>query len=255
LTIEATISAREAERNRNLAPTGGLPTLDCPMARTLRLITVLLAAATLLLPAVARAAGPRATRSALGAQMRSAGAGSGALAIDLDSGREIFASRPDVPRMPASVNKLFTTSTALTLYGPAGHLTTSALGDVAVDPGGVLNGNLYLHGGGDPSFGSLQLSELVDQLVVDQGLRFITGRVIGDETAFDARRGPPSEGFRTTFEVGGPLSALTFNRGRTGKRRPYFQASPARFVARELDRRLRREGVVTGGAARAGRAP
>ena len=52
--------------------------------------------------------------------MRSAGAGSGALAVDLDSGRQIFASRPDVPRMPASVNKLFTTSTALTLYGPTG---------------------------------------------------------------------------------------------------------------------------------------
>ena len=255
MTIEATIAAREAERNRNLTPTGGLPTLDCPMARTLRLIAVLLAAATLLLPAAARAAGPRATRSALGAQMRSAGAGSGALAVDLDSGRQIFASRPDVPRMPASVNKLFTTSTALTLYGPTGHLTTSALGDVGVDPGGVLNGNLYLHGGGDPSFGSLQLSELVDQLVLDKGLRFITGRVIGDETAFDARRGPPSEGFRTTFEVGGPLSALTFNRGRTGKRRPYFQASPARFAARELDRRLRSHGVITGGAARAGRAP
>ena len=38
--------------------------------------------------------------------------------------------------------------------------------------------------------------------MLDQGLREITGRVIGDETAFDALRGPPSEGFRTTFEVG-----------------------------------------------------
>jgi D-alanyl-D-alanine carboxypeptidase/D-alanyl-D-alanine-endopeptidase (penicillin-binding protein 4) len=223
------------------------------MARMLRLIAVLLAAATLL-PAAARAAGPSATRSALASQMRASGAGSGALAVDLGSGREIFASRPDVPRMPASVNKLFTTSTALTLYGPTGHLTTSALGDVGIDPGGVLIGNLYLHGGGDPSFGSAQLAELADQLVLG-GLREVTGRVIGDETAFDARRGPPSEGYRTTFEVGGPLSGLTFNRGRTGKRRPYFQASPARFVARELDRLLRRRGVVTGGAPRAGRAP
>ena len=124
----------------------------------------------------------------------------------------------------------------------------------------MLNGNLYLHGGGDPSFGSLQLSELADQLLLDQGLREITGRVIGDETAFDARRGPPSEGFRTTFEVGGPLSALTFNRGRTGKRRPYCQASPARFAARELDRaaaepRRRRPAAPRGPGARRGALP
>ena len=240
LTIAPTIAAREAERNRNFAPTGGLPTLDCPMARTLRLIAVLLAAATLLLPAAAHAAGPRATRAALASQMRA-----GRRRVGRAGGRPRQRARrssrrgPTSPRMPASVNKLFTTSTALTLYGATGHLTTSALGDVGVDPGGVLNGNLYLHGGGDPSFGSLQLSELADQLVLDQGLREITGRVIGDESAFDALRGPPSEGYRTTFEVGGPLSALTFNRGRTGKRRPYFQASPARFAAREFDKALR----------------
>ncbi|MDP9135269.1 MAG: D-alanyl-D-alanine carboxypeptidase/D-alanyl-D-alanine-endopeptidase, partial [Actinomycetota bacterium] len=157
-------------------------------------------------------------------------------------------------RTPASVNKLFTTATALTLYGADGHLTTRALGDVGVDPGGVLIGNLYLRGGGDPSFGSRQAAELADRLVLDEGLREVTGRVIGDETAFDSLRGPPSEGYRTTFEVG-PLSALTFNRGRSGKRRPYFQVNPARFAAREFDRALRRRGVLIGGAARNGRTP
>ena len=224
------------------------------MARTYRLIAVLLAAAALL-PAAAQAAGPNGTRKALASQMRSAGGGSGALAIDLDSGSQIFATRPDVPRMPASVNKLFTTASALSLYGPEGHLTTGVLGDGVVDPGGLLAGNLYVHGGGDPTFGTRQLAELADTLVQDQGLREITGRVIGDESAFDTRRGPPSEGYRTTFEVGGPLSALTFNRGRTGKRRPYFQTNPGRFVAQQLDRALRRRGVAVDAAPRAGRTP
>jgi D-alanyl-D-alanine carboxypeptidase/D-alanyl-D-alanine-endopeptidase (penicillin-binding protein 4) len=224
------------------------------MARTYRLIAVLLAAAALL-PATAQAAGPNGTRRALASQMRSAGGGSGALAIDLDSGSQIFATRPDVPRMPASVNKLFTTASALSLYGPEGHLTTGVLGDGAVDPGGLLAGNLYVHGGGDPSFGTRELAELADTLVQVQGLREITGRVIGDESAFDTRRGPPSEGYRTTFEVGGPLSALTFNRGRTGKRRPYFQTNPGRFVAQQLDRALRRRGVAVDAAPRAGPTP
>ena len=223
------------------------------MARTLHLIVVLLAAAALL-PAGAQAAGPAGTRAVLASQMRSAGGGSGALAVDLDTGREIYGSRPDTARTPASVNKLFTTATALTLYGVEGHLTTRALGDVGVDASGLLIGNLYLRGGGDPSFGSAQAAALADRLVLDEGVREITGRVIGDETAFDSLRGPPSEGYRTTSEVG-PLSALTFNRGRSGKRRPYFQVNPARFAAREFERALRRRGVTTGAAARSGRTP
>ncbi|HYH88299.1 MAG TPA: D-alanyl-D-alanine carboxypeptidase/D-alanyl-D-alanine-endopeptidase [Solirubrobacteraceae bacterium] len=223
------------------------------MARMLHLIVALLLVAALA-PAAAQAAGPAATRSALASQMRSAGGGSGALAVDLDTGRQIYRSRADTARTPASVNKLFTTSAALSLYGVDGHLTTRALGDVGVDPGGVLIGDLYLRGGGDPSFGSRQAGELADRLVTHEGLREVTGRVIGDESAFDSLRGPPSEGYRTTFHVG-PLSALTFNRGRSGKRRPYFQVSPARFAAREFDRALRRRGVVTGAAPRTGRTP
>jgi serine-type D-Ala-D-Ala carboxypeptidase/endopeptidase (penicillin-binding protein 4) len=217
----------------------------------LRLI-VALALVAALAPAAALAAGPAATRAALASQMRFAGGGSGAFAVDLDSGRTIYASRADTARTPASVEKLYTTSTALTLYGVDGHLTTSALGDVGVDPGGVLIGNLYLRGGGDPNFGARQAAELADELVLEGGLREITGRVIGDESAFDSLRGPPSEGYRTTNEVG-PLSALTFNRGRTGARRPYWQRSPPLFAARAFARALKRRDVVIGGAARAGR--
>jgi D-alanyl-D-alanine carboxypeptidase/D-alanyl-D-alanine-endopeptidase (penicillin-binding protein 4) len=214
-------------------------------------LTVALLLAAALMPAAALAGGPAATRAALASQMRHAGGGSGALAVDLDSGRTIYALRADTARTPASVEKLYTTSTALTLYGVDGHLTTQLLGDVGVDPGGVLIGNLYLRGGGDPYFGERQAAELADQLVLDTGLREITGRVIGDESAFDSLRGPPSEGYRTTNEVG-PLSALTFNRGRTGARRPYWQKSPPLFAARAFARALKRRHVVIGGAARAG---
>ena len=221
------------------------------MARTLHLTVALLIVAALM-PAAALAGGPAATRAVLASQMRQAGSGSGAFAMDLDSGRTIFASRADTARTPASVEKLYTTSTALTLYGVEGHLTTRVLGDVGVDPAGVLIGNLYLRGGGDPNFGEREAAVLADQLVLDDGLREITGRVMGDESAFDTLRGPPSEGYRTTNEVG-PLSALTFNRGRTGARRPYWQKRPPLYAARAFERALKRRDVVIGGAARTGR--
>src|SRR4051794_36038090 len=223
------------------------------MARTLYLIVALLLVGALA-PAAAQAGGPAATRAALASQMRYAGSGSGALAVDLDSGRTIYSKRADTGRTPASVEKLYTTSTALTLYGVDGHLTTRLLGDVGVDPGGVLVGNLYIRGGGDPYFGAAQAAALADQLVFQSGLRQITGRVIGDESAFDSLRGPPSEGYRTTDDVG-PLSALTFNRGRTGARRPYWQASPPLTAARAFRRELGRRKVTVGRAARTGAAP
>ncbi len=78
--------------------------------------------------------------------------------------------------------------------------------------------------------------------------------MIGDETAFDGLRGPPSEGFRTSSYVG-PLSALTFNRGFTGRRRPLFQARPPLFAAKALTTALRRRGVTVRRSARSGATP
>ena len=77
---------------------------------------------------------------------------------------------------------------------------------------------------------------------------------MGDESAFDGRRGPPSSGYRVSSDVG-PLSALSFNRGRTGKRRPYFQVSPALFAAQAFQRALRRRGIHVGRAAQTGDTP
>ena len=54
-------------------------------------------------------------------------------------------------RIPASVNKLYTTSAALLLYGADGQLTTEVLG-AGADRGRRPEGDLYLRGGGDPSF-------------------------------------------------------------------------------------------------------
>jgi D-alanyl-D-alanine carboxypeptidase/D-alanyl-D-alanine-endopeptidase (penicillin-binding protein 4) len=93
------------------------------------------------------------------------------------------------------------------------------------------------------------------RLVVEEtGLQEVTGRLVGDESAFDARRGPPSSGYNTSGYVG-PLSALAFNRGLTGVIRPYFQASPGLFATQAFERALKAEGVAFGGKPRMGAAP
>lgn len=219
------------------------------MARLLALVTLAVA----LLPSAAHAAGPTATQRALAREMSRTSQFSGAYVVDLGSGREIYAAKPDVERMPASVEKLYTSAGALLRYGPDGRLTTEVLADTLPDESGTVSGNLVLRGGGDPTLDAGALSALAGQ-IAQGGLQRVTGRVIGDESEFDAFRGVPSSNFRLTSEVG-PLSALSYNRGRTGQARPYYQSSPARFAAQAFERALERRGVRIAGSARSGLAP
>ena len=219
-----------------------------PMAR---LVLTLCLLAALVAPAAAHAAGRQGTVSALAAQMRQAGAGSGAYVVDLQTGRKLYSNRGGTPRMPASVEKLYTSAAALIRMGPTARLATEALTETA-PAGGVVKGDLYLRGSGDPNFDVVDSSKLAQQ-VAQAGITEVTGRVVGDESAFDSRRGVPSSGFALSSDVGGPLSALTFNRGRTGRSYPYWQNRPANFTATFFTKQLRHLGVDVRGGARRGR--
>jgi D-alanyl-D-alanine carboxypeptidase/D-alanyl-D-alanine-endopeptidase (penicillin-binding protein 4) len=128
---------------------------------------------------------------------------------------------------------------------PEGRLHTDALATEPIDLAGVLDGNLYLRGGGDPTLTLPELDRLAVELVADAGLAEITGQVLGDESAFDTLRGVPSSRYQTSAYVG-PLGALVVNRGRTGRVRPYWQASPADWAADAFVSSLRRAGVRVG---------
>jgi D-alanyl-D-alanine carboxypeptidase/D-alanyl-D-alanine-endopeptidase (penicillin-binding protein 4) len=217
-------------------------------------IALLAAALCALLAPAAHAAGPATTQQVLERAMAQAGSGSGAYVVDLDTGQALFDEDGSVPRVPASVEKLYTSATALIRYGAEGTLSTNLHADAAPDALGAIAGNLYLRGGGDPTFNAAAAGRLADALIDGTGLTEVQGRVIGDESAFDGLRGPPSEGFRTSIWVG-PLSALTYNRGFTGRRRPLFQARPPLFAAKAFTKALRRRGVAVRRSARAGVMP
>jgi len=196
-------------------------------------------------------------RLALAGQMRAAGARSSALVVDLHNGRTLFALRADTARLPASNEKIFTTSTALVRFGPSGRLSTRVLGDGALQDDGTYRGNLYLRGGGDPTFGSssfirraygtgASLSDLVARLEA-LGIARVSGAVYGDETYFDAFRGGPSTGFAFDPYIGGTLSGLAFNRGLTSSRGTAVQQRPGGFAADQLARALRAAGVPVSG--------
>lgn len=163
---------------------------------------------------------------ALNSGMRLVGPYSGAYVQDLTTGQVLFSDNAQVPRLPASVQKLYTTSTALASFGPNGTLqtTVSGLGQM-VD--GTFSGTLYLRGGGDPTFGSTgfdkaeyggtgaTIQQLVANLVARTGLREFDGSVVADASMFDSLRGTAPTGFGPSLELEGELSALSFDRGYT----------------------------------------
>lgn len=187
---------------------------------------------------------------------------SGAYVYDLTTATPLFSERAQDPRPPASVEKLYTATTALELMGPDATLSTTVLGSGHLGARGRWEGSLYLHGGGDPTFGSAAfvaghyggegatVSELA-ALVKAAGIRSVTGAVNGDESYFDSLRGEPASGYAFDPELEGNLSALAFNRGATGARGGAH--APAAYAALQLRGALRADGVTVhgGGAATA----
>src|SRR3954453_17136986 len=130
------------------------------MARLTTFIVLLMLA----LAPSARAAGLATTQRVLGRAMARAGGSSGAYVVDVNRRQVIYAAKPDVPRLPASVEKLYTSASALLLCGPAGALTTSGLPTALPDATGTIVGDVVLHGAGDPTFGTAAAAALAQRL-------------------------------------------------------------------------------------------
>ena len=75
---------------------------------------------------------------------------------DSQTGKAISQHNPNTLATPASVTKLFTTSTALELYGGDYRFATTLETDGTLLPDGTLQGNLYIVGTGDPTMGSFK---------------------------------------------------------------------------------------------------
>ena len=74
--------------------------------------------------------------------------------VNLTDGETVFRWREHRARILASNTKLFTTAAALARFGTEGTLGTEVRGAGALDEDGVWRGDLYLRGGGDPTFGT-----------------------------------------------------------------------------------------------------
>lgn len=115
-------------------------------------------------------------------------------AIDTRTGEVLVAVNSGKALAPASCLKLVTSATALSRLGSDFQFETRLEFDGKITPEGILRGNLYVTGGGDPTLGSGRIDSVLDwpdllaswaDAVQAFGIRKISGNIIGDDTWFD----------------------------------------------------------------------
>ena len=101
-----------------------------------------------------------------------------------------LAWRAQVPVNPASIMKLVTTYAGLDLLGPAFTWTTPVYVDGPIR-NGVLQGNLYIKGQGDPKL-VIERLWLLLRRVQGLGIQAIEGDIVLDRSAFEAIEADPN---------------------------------------------------------------
>jgi D-alanyl-D-alanine carboxypeptidase/D-alanyl-D-alanine-endopeptidase (penicillin-binding protein 4) len=143
------------------------------------------------------------------------------------TGRTLYSQNADRLFTPASNTKLFTTAAALALIGPDYKFRTTVETTGTLDRYGRLNGDLVLVGHGDPNLSGrelpydlhtqrnddpIQALEALADALVQQGVKFIDGDIVADDSYFAFER--YGEGWSQDDLVwadGAPVSALTIN--------------------------------------------
>jgi len=153
-----------------------------------------------------------------------------------------------VPRTPASNEKLFLSMALLDALGPGFRIPTyAASGNVH---GGVVKGNLWILGRGDPTISPARMAALARR-IDEAGITEVQGRVMGATTYF----------LRDWWAMGWPSAAhdyvalptaLTFDGNVVNGRNV---ADPEWRAARSLTRRLEARGIAVGGKPGAGTPP
>ena len=170
-----------------------------------------------------------------------------AIAVDLRTGQTVFAQNSRASLLPASVEKLGVSFTALHVLGPGFRFHTEVVA-VGARTGRAWKGNLLLVGFGDPTLGRADLNRLARR-VAATGIRRIDGRVLGDDTYFDTRR--DALGWKSSYLgiESRPLSALSVDG------LPFTGADgSAAAAARAFTEALEGMGIVVEGRPGAGQA-
>lgn len=112
--------------------------------------------------------------------------------LDAETGSVVFSKNGHVGLAPASTLKTISSVTAFHLLGPGFTFETSLAYTGSLSPSGILEGDLIIMGGGDPSLGSWRYEQTKPEVmkkywldaIKKAGIKEINGRIIGNDQLY-----------------------------------------------------------------------
>lgn len=138
----------------------------------------------------------------------------GAVLFRLDNGKVVDIHAGDKVFPPASTVKILAAARALKVLGPKSRFTTRLVTDGVLRENGVLEGDLVLLGGGDPTLDNNDLARMADSLR-ERGVTEVRGRFLFDDRALPGGdRIDPGQREHIASNTGYGGLNLNFNRTR-----------------------------------------
>lgn len=142
----------------------------------------------------------------------------GVMVEDLKTGRVLYSRNEDFLFIPASNEKLLTTTASLHWFGPDFTYCTQVYATGTVSTDSALDGNLVVVGSGDPTFSETfginpdsVFSSWAESLKI-RGVYRIAGSVVTDESLFDRERlGYGWDWHYLSYWYAAEVSALSYN--------------------------------------------
>jgi len=185
------------------------------MSTAERRAVVWLVLVTLAAPAVAKPATRESLVRELDAALTAPALRGGVQAVIvecLDTGDVWYERNPNLLLLPASNQKLITTAAALALLGADYRFATTLKSRKTALRDGVIRGDLYLCGSGDPFLDEDGLDDLVRQLT-QRGVKEVEGSIVGDGSCYP----PPAYGYGWSWDdmsyyYSAPVCGLNYHR-------------------------------------------
>ena len=169
--------------------------------------------------------------------------------VHADYNKTLFEYQPEIKMIPASITKLITSACAFSELGRSFDIPTMVYTDDNNIGDGVINGNVYLKGFGDPDLYTADIDYLAN-IVIKTNIKEITGNIVADESYFDTDYYGLAGYYKGDT---GPsywpyITALSFNKNEG-------QINPALDAATTLSNDLQAAGIIVSGSVIAGKTP
>ncbi|HSX12690.1 MAG TPA: D-alanyl-D-alanine carboxypeptidase/D-alanyl-D-alanine-endopeptidase [Rhabdochlamydiaceae bacterium] len=136
----------------------------------------------------------------------------GIYVADVETKKEVFSCNAEQFFVPASLQKIVTSAAAIDILGENFCFQTDLGYQGTIDEKGVLQGDIWIRGGGDPTL-SLEIFSKWEEALKKEGIEKVEGKVLVDASCFESAMASPHWHFEDLGNYyGAGASGLTIHK-------------------------------------------